>query len=274
MNKRIAIYGSTGMLGHIVYDHLRQLSGWEIYPITRTDILFDHSELLKVVKPEIIINCAGMVKQAINESRRNAAVAINTVVPFTLNSICKKNGVKYIHFSTDCVIANDTPDMTEDGHLTPSGIYRYSKAIGEPCDPNAITFRTSFIGREFHSNYGLLNWLLNHQPEDTIVGYRKALFSGTTNLEIAKIISHLISSGRYVDLEGLYNITGEPISKYDLLGKLNAAYHLRLNIVPDDSVIVDRTLDPSMFVEATGIEPKGWDQLIKEYQDYYSFVAS
>lgn len=276
--KTIAIFGSTGMLGRMIYDHLR----WIEAPYNLKIIPVPHLEgqninnYLTSICPEIIINCAGIVKQAIKYHTKLEVIYANVVLPCAICAYCIEHSQCFsFHFSSDCVLANNEPDIDpKTGEQTSSGIYRFSKACGEFLGLRQTVFRTSFIGREFHSNYGLMNWLLNHSQDSSVVGYRKALFSGTTNLEIAKIMSHLISSGRYVDLEGLYNITGEPISKYDLLGKLNAAYHLRLNIVPDDSVIVDRTLDPSRFVEATGIEPKGWDQLIKEYQDYYSFVAS
>ena len=121
MKKRIGIYGSTGMLGHMVYDHLRQLSGWEVLPITRTDLNFKQIEILNVVKPEVVINCEGIVKQAISDSNWGDVVKINTVLPSVLSSYCEYSGAKYVHFSTDCVVANDSPDMSSDGHLTPSG---------------------------------------------------------------------------------------------------------------------------------------------------------
>jgi dTDP-4-dehydrorhamnose reductase len=59
-------------------------------------------------------------------------------------------------------------------------------------------------------------------------------------------------------------VASSPITKYDLLRKLNHAYRAAVDIEPADDVQIDRTLDGSLFVKATGLSVPGWDDMIAE----------
>ena len=56
----------------------------------------------------------------------------------------------------------------------------------------------------------------------TIYGYKKAVFSGVTTLELSKIIEFIILNN--IKIYGIWHIASEPISKYDLLKKIQTLF--------------------------------------------------
>jgi dTDP-4-dehydrorhamnose reductase len=127
--------------------------------------------------------------------------------------------------------------------------------------PGAITLRTSMIGPELDRKTGLVEWFLA-QKGNAIKGYRKAIFSGFTTAELSRLIEKLITD--HPAAHGLYHASSAPISKFDLLTRLNQALGLGVTIVPDDSVICDRSLDSSRFRKAFGYAPPSWDLMLGE----------
>ena len=73
---------------------------------------------------------------------------------------------------------NDEPDSSD--------LYGLSKLLGEINSPNSLTIRTSIIGHSINSNHGLIDWFLKQNVK--INGFRKAIFSGLTTLELSKVI--------------------------------------------------------------------------------------
>ena len=57
---------------------------------------------------------------------------------------------------------------------------------------NSITLRTSFIGKELGTNRALLNWFLSQKGK--IKGYRNAIYSGLTTLEVAKVLDKYVNT--------------------------------------------------------------------------------
>ena len=73
---------------------------------------------------------------------------------------------------------------------------------------------------------------------------------------------------KYPDLEGLYHLSADPISKYDLLTLVKEKYHLDINIEPDYHEVSDRSLNSSKFRSATKVIIPGWPEMIDEmYND-------
>ena len=137
-------------------------------------------------------------------------------------------------------------------------LYGRSKLLGEVDYPDAVTLRTSIIGHELNSAHGLIGWFLAQQGG--VKGYTHAIFSGLPTYELARVILNRVLPRP--DLHGLYHVAAQPISKYDLLQLVNQEYGKGLQIEPDDRVVVDRSLDPSRFREATGYVAPTWPKLV------------
>ena len=158
------------------------------------------------------------------------------------------------------MFAGDRGGYTEADRPDPGDLYGRSKLAGEPEGEGALTLRTSMLGRELDRASGLLEWFLSVRGETG--GYPLAVFTGPTTPVLARLIGDLID--RHPELDGIWHVGAEPISKFDLLTLVRDAFGLDVKLVPDPSVEVDRSLDSSRLRAATGWEPPGWYEMVEE----------
>ncbi|MBN3002635.1 SDR family oxidoreductase [Chromobacterium alkanivorans] len=278
-NKRIVILGVSGMLGNAVYRLLSQSGVYEVFGTVRSmgaisafsDELklnvtqgvdvenFDH--LLSVLsshKPDVVINCIGLVKQLAASNNPLDALPINAIFPHRLANICSAVGARLIHLSTDCVFSGKKGDYVEADFPDAYDLYGRSKLIGEVDYQNAITLRTSIIGHELNGNRSLIDWFLSQ--EGSILGYKNAIFSGLPTVEIARIIRDFVIPNR--ELRGVYHVSAEPINKFDLLTLVAKIYGKEIEIKEDISLSINRSLNSIRFRNATGFEPLEWPEMI------------
>lgn len=81
-----------------------------------------------------------------------------------------------------------------------------------------------------------------------------------TTIEISQLIERLI--GEFPQLQGLYQVSSEVISKYELLCVVKEKFGLATQIIPDDKFKIDRSLDSSLFRKVTGYVPPSWEFMI------------
>jgi dTDP-4-dehydrorhamnose reductase len=120
--------------------------------------------------------------------------------------------------------------------------------------PNAVTLRTSIVGRELTEFASLVEWFL--AQKGAVRGFANALYSGMTTDTRADLVLTILE--RHPELWGLYQATSDSISKCDLLGLLNEAFGKGLEIVPDDTFYCDRRMDGSVLQEAIGWKSPEW----------------
>jgi dTDP-4-dehydrorhamnose reductase len=65
-------------------------------------------------------------------------------------------------------------------------------------------------------------------------------------------------------LSGVYHVSSEPISKFDLLVMIRDALGLTTEIEPYDEFQCDRSLDSSRFREASAYRPPAWKAMVEE----------
>jgi dTDP-4-dehydrorhamnose reductase len=152
-------------------------------------------------------------------------------------------------------IGNYTEAMTPDAE----DLYGRSKLLGEVDYPHAVTLRTSIIGRELGTSHGLVEWFLG--AAGPVRGFTRAIFSGLPTDELVRVIArHVLPRP---ELSGVWHLSSDPISKYDLLLLLREAYGRTIGIEPDAELVLDRSLDSSRFRGATGYTPPAWPALIR-----------
>jgi dTDP-4-dehydrorhamnose reductase len=213
---------------------------------------------LATVQPDLVINCIGLIKQAPLAKDPLSAIRINAMLPHQLALVCKSTGIRFIHVSTDCIFSGNKGNYTEDEPSDAVDLYGRTKFLGEVSYPNTITLRTSIIGRELKSKLGLIEWFLAQEGE--IDGYRKAIFSGMTTDELSSVIQKYVIPNE--ELSGLYHVSSEPISKYQLLVLAKQAFDKQIEIRPYDDFVIDRSLDSSQFRKVTGYKPPSWEAMI------------
>jgi len=277
---RVLVLGATGMLGHKLVQQLSQR--YEVWAgirtafdrvarfgicdrertITGLDAADEHSVETAIItsKPEVVLNAVGVVKQVERSNDAVATLLANSVLPHRLAELGRHHGFRLITISTDCVFSGRTGAYNEADVPDAQDLYGRTKLLGEIDAPNCLTLRTSIIGRELWSRHGLLEWAIANAG-GKVNGYRNAVFSGFPTIIFADIISDLI--GLYDKVAGVYHVSSEPITKFDLLTRLNDAYKLDLKIVATDEPKIDRSLDSTRFRKATGFVPISWNKMIE-----------
>lgn len=284
--KYVCLIGSSGMLGSLLLYKLcnldlkiisisRSIIDKSKFPHNGENIIFkegvdinDFNNLLKIIKDfpiDFIINCVGIIKQKKEANDLQYMYFVNSVYPNKLSVIADLYNIKLIHISTDCVFSGSKGNYSENDKFDASDNYGISKALGEVKTRNCLTLRTSIIGHELYSKNSLLEWFLSQKKP--VNGYKNAIFSGFTNLELSNLIIKIMESFYY--LEGIYNLAATPINKYDLLNLIAKEYKFDIEIIPYENFSINRSLDGSKFRNETGIVIKQWEVMIKELNYFY-----
>ena len=235
----------------------------KIYTKVNVENLDNLSNLIEDIKPDVVINGVGIVKQIPSSANLQLLIRLNALFPHELLRICNNQGARLIHISTDCVFSGIKGNYVESDLTDALDNYGKTKALGEIID-GGLTIRTSTIGHELGSHYGLLEWFLSQKS--VVNGYSKAIFSGVTTIELAKIIYKFLLFDD--SLVGLYNLSSTPIDKFELLNKINKVYGVELNINEDIGLIVDRSLNSDKFRVMTGYVPPSWDEMLIEMRNF------
>jgi dTDP-4-dehydrorhamnose reductase len=212
------------------------------------------------VRPDVAVNCIGIVKQLEAGKDPVACLTVNALFPHLLARACRDRGIRMITISTDCVFSGRAGHYREDDVTDVDDLYGRTKALGEVNGANCLTLRTSMIGREGSGAHGLVEWFLA-QSGRSICGFKRAIFSGLTTLELSRLLVRIVRE--WPALEGLYQVASQPLSKYDLLQLIKAAYRVDVRIEPDDTFVCDRSLDGSRFRAATGYVAPSWERMIQ-----------
>lgn len=217
--------------------------------------------VLEEIKPSVIVNCAGVTLRSSEALDKNSAISVNALLPHRLADWCSHSGARLIHFSTVCVYDGKKGSYTEDDAPDARDLYGLTKALGDVNAPFALTLRSSFIGREIFAGTELLEWFLA-QKGKTVKGYRKALFTGLTTNALAGLVCGLLEN--HPRLNGLYHVSSEPVSKYELLLMMKEAYKLDVEIQPEDGFVMRRDLDGQRFARAAGFNCPPWKTMMAE----------
>lgn len=283
--QKVLVLGATGMLGNAV---LRSFADSDHFDVAGTARSWGTARLLPEqvqdrvlvgvdvenpdslmrafnhARPDVVINCIGVVKQLADANDPLVALPLNAILPHRIARLCALVSARFVHISTDCVfsgrrglyVEGDQPDATD--------LYGRSKLLGEVDAPHAITLRTSIIGHELAGAHGLVGWFLSQKQ--AVKGYRRAVFSGVPTVELARIIrDFVIPDG---SLHGLHHVSAAPIDKFELLTLVGDVYDHRIGIAADDTLVIDRSLDSSRFRAATGYLPPSWPDLIRTMQRF------
>jgi len=219
---KLLILGSDGMLGHVVKIYFEE-KGYDVVCTTRRD---DKSELyfnitnsvseieriIKRVKPDVVINCIGILNKVADEHKA-LAILINSYLPHYLDEISVENNFKFVHVSTDCVFDGKTGNYDEMSIPDEISMYGRTKALGEVINDRSVTLRTSIVGPDINENgVGLFKWFMEQEGE--VGGYDRVLWTGITTIWFARCMEMAIEN----NLTGLHHcVNNDVISKYDLL---------------------------------------------------------
>lgn len=205
---KILVLGHTGMLGHIVKMYFERML-FDVRVVTYRFETNNFKNEIIAFDGDIIINCIGAIPQ------RTKYFKINTDLPIWLsdNAPCR-----VIHPATDCEMDNDSYGISK--RLANEYIQLYST--------NTKVIKTSIVGPENGTHFGLMEWFLNQNEE--VSGWTQAIWNGNTTLEWSAQCYELIKNWEKYNKETI--LESAPISKYDMLNLFNIFYKKNIKIIP------------------------------------------
>lgn len=281
----VLVLGASGMLGNAVYRTFASSAGFDVVGTVRAaaskialpegasgklmaGVDVEQADSLvatfEKVRPDVVINCIGLVKQLAAAEDPLVTLPINSMLPHRLARLTALINARLIHVSTDCVFAGGKGNYQERDKPDAEDLYGRSKLLGEVDYPNSVTLRTSIIGTELGSAHGLVGWFL--AQSGSVKGFSKAVFSGLPTSVLAQVMrDHVLPNSA---LRGVWHVSAEPIDKYSLLKLIAAEYGKSIEIVPDVQLVIDRSLDSTRFRNATAWTPPPWPNLIAQMRQF------
>ena len=282
---KVLVLGASGMLGNAVLRVFAQSDNYSVVGSARSAAvlrllppeLSEHvicgvdventdslAKLFTLARPNVVINCIGLIKQLADADDPLAAIPINSLLPHRLARLCDVAGARLIHISTDCVFAGTRGMYGERDLPDAQDLYGRSKYLGEVDYPHTVTLRTSIIGHELSSAHGLVSWFL--AQSGPVKGFTRAIFSGLPTMELARVMRDFVIPN--AELQGLHHVSADPINKFELLKLVAQAYGKSITITPDDKLEIDRSLDSSRFRAMTGYQPPVWPELVRRMHEF------
>ena len=261
MGSKVLVLGGNGMLGNAVVNrlaredlrvaatarnpHYTSPKNVQFLPFTvGVDSVSEVVADLGV--DDYVVNCAGLIKQRMDESSaadRVAAIEVNALFPYSLAAVADSQGFRVVQIATDCVFAGAIGAYDEHSSHDALDVYGKTKSLGEVSSARVLNLRCSIIGRELASTASLLEWLLNQPAGASVKGYVDHHWNGVTTSVFADIVAGIIL--RRADLHGIAHLVpADVVSKNRLLHLIAEAFDRRdITIVEEETgSSIDRSL--------------------------------
>jgi dTDP-4-dehydrorhamnose reductase len=270
MRLKVLVLGSTGLIGHQVFNYLQKTNKYELYNIAYRKKLNNDTilcnvrnqqefiNIIKTISPDIIVNCIGILIEGANQNPENA-IFINAYMPHMLMKLSDELNSRFIHISTDCVFSGEKGiSYIEEDFKDGKDTYAKSKGLGEIINDSHLTLRTSVIGPELKlDGEELFHWFMSQSGK--INGFTKAIWSGVTTLILAKVVDWSIEQ----KITGLYHVTNnKSIDKFALLTLLKKYTGKNISINPVEGKRTNKSFNDTRK-ELNFIIPD-YEEMVKE----------
>lgn len=218
--RRLLLLGANGQIGWELVRSLAPLGGVLALDRSRLDLSrpAEIRQLLRNIKPEVVVNAAAYTAVDRAESEPALAHAINAEAPGVLAEETRRLGALLVHYSTDYVFdgEKETP-YSETDAPRPLNVYGRTKLAGEQaiaatCARHLI-FRTSWIYANHGTNFLLtILRLAGERPELRVVDdqigsptWARAVANYTT-LALAQLLSPMTPDSLRERAGGIYHL--------------------------------------------------------------------
>ena len=248
---RIFITGASGMLG--INLAIEALSGHEVigvdrgrlksapFPVIKANF-FDRNAFepaLQSTRPDWVINCAALANLEECEKHPGQARILNTDLPRDLANACARQGIKFIHLSTDAVFDGTGEAVyTEEDEPNPQSIYAQTKLDGEravqEANSQAIIARVNFFGWSLGGRRSLAEFFVNNLSEgNNVNGFTDVIFCPMWVTDLSRTLIDMLEK----NLSGLYHVVGsQAISKYQFGLEVARRFGLSESLISPQSV--------------------------------------
>ncbi len=295
MRKRILFTGGSGLLALNSTVYLR--NDFEVYLGLHSRIInlegvhtcildLENEQALEKelirIKPDILINAAGMTNVEECELKPNEADNINAIVPGVLARLSKKLNIYFVHISTDHLFDGTKSFQTEEDTISPLNEYGKSKAKGEQevlkNNNEALIVRTNFFGWGTSYRQSFSDFIIySLRKQEIIQIFEDVYFTPISIKHLIIAILDLIQIKSF----GVFNIVSdESLTKYDFALNISEHFKLKQSLIKkikfNDKKLTIRPLDLSLCSKKiknsnTYTIPKLNDQILQLFNEENSF---
>lgn len=274
---KVIVIGANGMLGYAVSSYYKSLK-FNVLEVTRQnfDIAKDpfskFESIVNEFKPDLVINCAGVIKPMIAKTSIEDVLKVNAIFPHNLGKFyqeySKQNKSHFFHITTDCVYSGAKGLYTEADYYDATDVYGMSKNAGEPL--TLMTLRTSIIGEEKGVGRSLLEWARSQKGKE-VNGFENHRWNGVTTVKLAQITHQIATKNLYQ--AGLFHVhSPDAPTKFELLNYFNQTYDLGLKVNKVNATeLCDRTLS-SRYDFSKKLVTDTVETQIREMQKFFKEV--
>lgn len=227
--RNILLTGKDGQVGHELEKSLKALG--KVHAFNRQTFNLENEsqmrEIIREIKPGIIVNAAAYTAVDKAESDIEAAYAVNAVAPKILAEVAKKIGALLVHYSTDYVFDGISKDPSrlkpflENDLPNPLNVYGNTKLEGEKfiqtSGVNYLIFRTSWVYGLIGKNF-LLTMLRLAKERETLSVVNDQFGAPTWSRAIAETTSNVltdcIQKSCFDEVSGLYHLTASGLTSW------------------------------------------------------------
>jgi len=202
------------------------------YKVLNVDILESGAmnSIIESVRPDWVINCAGLADLDACEDNPQLARRLNTDLPALMAKACKARDISFVHISTDAVFDGTMNSFyKEEDEPNPLGVYPQTKLDSERAvlaeNPNAIVARVNFYGWSLSGRRSLAEFFFyNLTNNKSMSGFTDVKFCPMLVNDTARTLIKMIKK----NLSGLYHLVGpQAMSKYQFGVELARKFNLR-----------------------------------------------
>ena len=240
----ILITGGNGQLGMTFKSLLLYNKDYNyIFTSSHELDITNHKSVRKFVtvqKIDVLINCAAYTNVNKAEIDQNQANATNYLAVSNLAQVCKDNGVKFIHISTDYVFdGKSKKPYVESDSTEPQTYYGKTKLKGEIAIRNinpkdSIIIRTSWLFSNFGKNFVMkMIKLANEKKQINVVSNQ--IGSPTNAKDLAGLILKIIPKIKNKNVELFHFANTGSCSWYDFAKEIFKLKKINTILVPISS---------------------------------------
>jgi dTDP-4-dehydrorhamnose reductase len=211
------------------------------FPVIKANF-FDRNAFepaLQSTRPDWVINCAALANLEECEKHPGQAKILNTDLPRDLATACARQGIKFVHLSTDAVFDGTGEAVyTEEDEPNPQSIYAQTKLDGEravqEANTQAIIARVNFFGWSLGGRRSLAEFFFHNLSEGKNVnGFTDVIFCPMWVTDLSRTLIDMLEK----NLSGLYHVVGsQAISKYQFGLEVARRFGLRESLISPQSV--------------------------------------
>jgi dTDP-4-dehydrorhamnose reductase len=214
---RIFILAENGQLGWELCRTLAPLGEIIAVDYPKIDLMHPETvcELIRDVKPALVVNAAAYTAVDLAETEHERARMINAIAPGLLAEECKRLGATFFHYSTDYVFDGQKGvPYIESDKTNPLSVYGSSKLEGERLVQSVggayLIFRTSWV-YSMKGQAGFISKVLQwSRQQETLRMVTDQVSSPTWARMLAEVTAQIAVRGQeYVtERSGLYHLAG------------------------------------------------------------------